>query len=102
MDEGGIRIVCRYCQAEAQLSAVVAVVLLFAPGLARPYPLIPAEDYRVCLGCSQALPSLVTRAQAAHALTADAGAWTRALVICVDGRGYEVRDASAQAKLALA
>ena len=26
-------------------------MLIFAPGLAKPYPLIPAEDYRICRAC---------------------------------------------------
>lgn len=69
----------------------VAVVLVFAPGLERPYPLIPSEDYRYCDQCD-AVFTFVEKAIAAHASTrADAvGPATRAVVLFDDGDSQNV------------
>ena len=73
-----------------KFTAPVSVILLFAPGLERPYPLLPAEDYRVCEGCD-AIYTLVDRAVGAHPQTREAGSWTRAIVLFHDGHGIDVK-----------
>jgi hypothetical protein len=67
----------------------VSVVLVFAPGLERPYPLIPAEEYRVCNRCD-AIFAFIDRACALHVVVSEAGPWTRAIVIFSDGAGLDV------------
>ena len=58
---------CGVCRRAGQFTAPVSVILVFAPGMAKPYPLIPAEDYRVCGACD-AIFTLVNRAVEAHRL----------------------------------
>ena len=65
-------------------------ILLFAPALSKPYPLIPAEDYRVCGACD-AVFTLVNRAADAHPTTRQAGPWTRAIIVFADGHGVDVK-----------
>lgn len=81
---------CGSCGKVGWFSAPVAVVLVFAPSLPRPYPLLPAELYTVCCACD-AVFSLVQRAVEAHPLVRGAGPWTRAVVVFDDGHGVEVK-----------
>ncbi|TMA28717.1 MAG: hypothetical protein E6J78_04685 [Deltaproteobacteria bacterium] len=82
---------CQVCQDKARWSEEVIVVLVFAPGLTKPYPLIAAEGYRYCIGGScDALLTLVRRAVASHPVTRSAGQWTRAIVLHADGSGTNV------------
>jgi hypothetical protein len=83
-------LMCGACRKTGTFTAPVSVILLFAPGLERPYPLIPAEDYRVCGSCD-AVFTLIDRASQAHPLTKSAGPWSRAIVVFVDGHGVDVR-----------
>ncbi len=83
------RLTCRNCRTSGYFTSPVAVILVFAPGLERPYPLIPSEDYRICSKCD-AVFSLVDRAVESHTVTSKAGAWTRAILIFVDGQGLDV------------
>ena len=80
---------CGSCRRTGGFSEAVSVILVFAPGLERPYPLIPAEDYRVCTRCD-AVFSLIDRAVEGHSITQQAGPWTRAIVIFTDGAGLDV------------
>lgn len=79
---------CDACGAIDQFCAPIAVILVFAPGLPEPYPLIPAEHYRACTACD-AIVTLVTRAVQAHPATRTAGRWTRAVVVSIDGEGVD-------------
>ena len=81
---------CGQCEKTGAFSEPVSVILLFAPGLERPYPLIPAEDYRVCKAC-EAIFALVDRAVGAHPMTREAGSWTRAVVVFIDGHGIDLK-----------
>ena len=82
---------CGACESRMSLSPVVSVVLLFAPGLERPYPLIPGEEYQLCTACN-AIMAFVQRAAEAHPETREAhvGPWQRAIVVYDDGKGAEV------------
>ena len=80
---------CGSCRRTGAFSQPVSVILVFAPGLERPYPLIPTEDYRVCTRCD-AIFALIDRAAAKHPETSKAGSWTRAIVIFADGYGLDV------------
>ncbi|HEY2029936.1 MAG TPA: hypothetical protein VGH20_12085 [Myxococcales bacterium] len=91
---------CGVCRKTGQFTAPVSVILVFAPSMAKPYPLIPAEDYRVCGACD-AIFTLVSRAVEAHPTTRAAGPWTRAIVVFSDGHGVDVK-AKRQAAMALA
>jgi hypothetical protein len=79
----------------------VSVILVFAPGLEKPYPLIPGEDYSVCTACD-AIYRLIDRAVEAHAVTRAAAPWTRAIVVFSDGRGADIRTKRRAEHLALA
>src|SRR5260370_32723925 len=81
---------CGVCRRTGEFTAPVSVILVFAPGMARPYPLIPAEDYRVCGACD-AIFTLVNRAVEAHPTTRSAGPWARAIVGFSDGHGGGVK-----------
>ena len=76
---------CGVCRKVGQFTAPVSVILVFAPGMAKPYPLIPAEDYRVCSACD-AIFTLVNRAVDAHPTTRAAGPWSAAPRSHRDGR----------------
>lgn len=89
-EEKGETLMCGACRRTGTFTAPVSVILLFAPGLERPYPLIPAEDYRVCGACD-AVFTLIDRAASAHPMTKTAGPWSRAVVVFVDGHGVDVR-----------
>ena len=82
---------CPVCHERTRWSAEVVVVLVFAPGLSKPYPLVAAEGYRYCVsgGCD-ALLQFVCRAVDAHPLTRAAGQWSRAIVLHADGTGTNV------------
>ena len=83
-------LMCGSCRRTGTFTTPVSVILLFVPGLERPYPLIPAEDYRVCGGCD-AVFTLIDRACQAHPMTRTAGPWSRAVVVFTDGHGVDVR-----------
>ena len=89
------------CGDSSELSAPVCVIVVFAPGLERPYPLIPARRYRCCIHC-QAFAALVTVAQDANSETAGAGAWTQAFIVFDNGEGLrltqELRATQAKAR----
>ena len=67
---------CGVCRKTGSFTAPVSVILVFAPGLDKPYPLIPAEDYRVCGACD-AIFTLINKAVEAHPITRSAGAWSQ-------------------------
>src|SRR5439155_6210838 len=92
---------CGVCRKVGQFTAPVSVILVFAPGMAKPYPLIPAEDYRVCSACD-AIFTLVNRAVEAHPTTRAAGPWTRAIVVFSDGHGVDVKAKRQGQQVALA
>jgi hypothetical protein len=92
---------CGVCRKTGQFTAPVSVILVFAPALAKPYPLIPAEDYRVCGACD-AIFTLVNRAVDAHPTTRQAGPWSRAIIVFADGHGVDVKAKRAQQSVALA
>lgn len=79
---------CPVCRERTSWSAEVVVILVFAPALPKPYPLIAAEGYRYCVsgGCD-ALVQLVRKAVDAHPVTRGAGQWSRAIVLHADGSG---------------
>jgi hypothetical protein len=82
---------CPVCGERARWSAEVSVILVFAPGLPRPYPLIASEGYRYCVGGGcDALLQMVRRAVDAHPVTRVAGQWSRAIVLHADGSGTNV------------
>ena len=90
MSESDETLTCGQCRKTGTFTAAVSVVLVFAPGLHKPYPLIPAEDYRVCGACD-AIFTLVNRAADAHPITRGAGPWTRAIIVFADGHGVDVK-----------
>src|SRR5947209_3371806 len=100
-EENQETLMCGSCRKTGTFTSPVSVILVFAPGLERPYPLIPAEDYRVCGACD-AVFTLVDRAAQAHPVTKDAGPWTRAIVVFTDGHGVDVRAKRATQKMAMA
>ena len=77
------------CGEASELSSPICVIVLFAPGLERPYPLIPARRYRCCVHC-KAFAALVTVAQDANPETAGAGPWTQAFIVLDDGEGLHL------------
>jgi hypothetical protein len=83
---------CGNCGEKMQLSPLVSVVLIFAPLLQRPYPLLPAEDYRLCTTCD-AIFNFVSKAAEAHPSTRESavGPWSKAIVVYDSGDGAEVR-----------
>lgn len=83
-------LVCASCRLRGHFTAPVSVIVVFAPGLAEPYPLIPAEHYQVCGACD-AVYTFVDKATEAHPQTRGAGPWTRAIVVYADGRGADVK-----------
>src|SRR5438105_1367959 len=89
------------CRKSGTITAPGSVSLLFAPGLQKPYPLIPAEDYRVCGACD-AIFTLVNRAAEAHPTTRQAGPWSRAIIVFADGHGVDVKAKRPQQQVALA
>lgn len=82
------------CTHEMQ-SASVSVILLFAPALRTPYPLIPEEGYTCCVMEEECfwreLFLLVTHAQNLHPMTKDAGSWTKAIILFSDGEGKTIK-----------
>ena len=91
--DGGVKVsemICGRCHAEDRFSPPVSVMLIFAPGLAKPYPLIPAEDYRICRACD-AVFILIDQAVDSHPATREAGPWTRAVIVMQDGDGMDVK-----------
>ena len=94
-------LMCGSCRKTGTFTSPVSVILVFAPGMERPYPLIPAEDYRVCGACD-AVFTLIDRAASAHPTTRVAGPWSRAIVVFADGHGVDVRARRAQQQMAMA
>jgi len=92
---------CGVCRKVGQFNAPVSVILVFAPGMAKPYPLIPAEDYRVC-SAFDAIFTLVNRAVEAHPTTRSAGPWSRAIVVFSDGHVVDVKAKRQGQQVALA
>jgi hypothetical protein len=92
---------CGVCRKTGEFTAPVSVILVFAPGMQKPYPLIPAEDYRVCGACD-AIFTLVNRAVEAHPTTRLAGPWSRAIVVFADGHGVDVKAKRGQQAVAMA
>ena len=101
MVESDNSLTCGQCRKSGNFTAPVSVILVFAPGLSKPYPLIPAEEYRVCGACN-AIFTLVTRATEAHPTPREAGAWTRAIIVFADGHGVDVKAKRPQQTMALA
>ena len=100
-EEKSETLMCGSCRRSGTFTTPVSVILLFAPGLERPYPLIPAEDYRVCGACD-AVFTLIDRACAAHPMTRSAGPWSRAVVVFSDGHGVDVRAKRQSQQVAMA
>jgi hypothetical protein len=101
MEQTEETLTCGQCRKSGTFTAPVSVILLFAPGLSKPYPLIPAEDYRVCGACD-AIFTLVNRAADAHPTTRQAGPWSRAIIVFTDGHGVDVKAKRPQQAVALA
>jgi hypothetical protein len=101
MEQVDDTLTCGQCRKSGTFTAPVSVILVFAPALSKPYPLIPAEDYRVCGSCD-AIFTLVNRAVDAHPTTRQAGSWTRAIIVFADGHGVDVKAKRAQQAVALA
>jgi len=87
--ESNSKLTCQSCRSSGFFTSPISVILVFAPGLERPYPLIPADDYQICSRCD-AIFTLVDRATESHNMTRNAGRWTRAIVLFVDGQGLDV------------
>lgn len=94
-------VACRQCRSVDAFSRPVSVILVFAPGFEKPYPLIPGEDYSVCTACD-AIYRLVDSAVEAHPVTRAAAPWTRAIIVFSDGRGADIRARRRTQQLALA
>ncbi|MBS2025687.1 MAG: hypothetical protein JST92_25080, partial [Deltaproteobacteria bacterium] len=73
-------LICRHCRRTGSFTAPVSVILVFAPGLTKPHPLIPSEEYRVCAAC-EALYKFIDKAVGTHAATREVGGWTKAIVL---------------------
>ena len=101
MEQVDDTLTCGHCRKSGTFTAPVSVILVFAPALSKPYPLIPAEDYRVCGSCD-AIFTLVNRTVDAHPTTRQAGSWTRAIIVFADGHGVDVKAKRAQQAVALA
>jgi hypothetical protein len=82
-------LVCGECNVAGTFSAPISVIVVHAPGLARPYPLIPEGEYRICLACDP-IKKLVDTAVDAHPVTRAAGPWTRAVVVLDTGHGRDL------------
>jgi hypothetical protein len=66
--------------AHTRMSPIVASVVLWAPGLAHPYTLLPDENYSFCIDCDSAA-TFLDKAQDAHAVCRKAGPWASAVVV---------------------
>jgi hypothetical protein len=82
-------LICQKCRRTGSFTAPVSVVLVFAHGLPKPYPLVPDGEFRVCGKC-EGIYKFIERAVGAHPATSDALPWTRAIVLFQDGQGIEV------------
>lgn len=83
-------LVCGSCGKSGQFTEPVSVVLVFAAQLAKPYPLIPDEDYRICGACT-AIFTFIDKAVDAHPVVRTSGPWSRAVVLFSDGHGMDVK-----------
>jgi ribosomal protein S14 len=92
-----IRSHCANCGAERDFTAVVSVILVEAPALSTPYPLIPADEYRLCSSCGNH-EAFVSRAVDAHPMVRNAGPWTRALIVFADFVGHDVQSPKAKVR----
>lgn len=82
-------LICQKCRRTGSFTAPVSVVLVFAHGLQKPFPLIPDGEYRVCGAC-EGVYKFIERAVVTHPSTRDSLPWTRAIVLFQDGQGVEV------------
>ncbi len=83
------KLTCKVCRSGNSFTAPISVILVFAPRLERPYPLIPAHDYQICSQCD-AVFTMVDKAVESHSITREAGPWTRAILLFIDGQGLDV------------
>ena len=81
--------ICDACKTGEHFSAVVRVIVVWAPGLTLGYPLITDDRLKVCLGCDAGF-TLVGRAVDAHPVVRMAGQWTKALLVFDDGHGLQL------------
>lgn len=81
---------CKACGELATWSRAVLVIVVFAPLLSVPFPLLSTGEYCYCRRCN-AVVRMIDLAAAAHPVTAAGGKWTRAVVLHVDGSGLEVK-----------
>jgi hypothetical protein len=96
-----LQLTCGKCRKTGAFTRPVSVILIFAPTLDKPYPLIPAADYRVCAACD-AVFTLVDRAAEAHPVTREAGPWSRAILVFADGHGVDVKPRRSRQPMATA
>lgn len=82
---------CSACGKTGGVTKPVNSLTVWAPLLPRPHPMLPAEEYVVCLKCDSLL-HFVRKAIAANQTTAKAGRWTHALAIFDDGSGYTIHN----------
>ena len=87
--ERGPKLTCKVCRSGNCFTPPISVILVFAPRLERPYPLIPADDYQICSQCD-AIFTMVDKAVASHNVTRQSGPWTRAILIFIDGQGLDI------------
>lgn len=70
----------------------MTVVVVFNDKLPRgAYPLIPAEEYSLCLNC-HADARFVNKAVDAHATVRSAGRWASALIVFDNGETHKVKN----------
>lgn len=95
LDAQGYPRVCGCCGQPTQLTSDIVVLVIFAPGLRKPYPLIPEHPYRVCnrAGCDSTW-RFITRAAEAHSMTRSAAVddWTRCVIVFSDGAGADIKN----------
>lgn len=83
---------CGHCKDKTIWSRPLILVLVFAPTLSKPYPLIADGEYVYCISgdCHGPL-NIAQKAIDAHVVTRPvASTWTRALIIDAAGKGQNV------------
>jgi RNA polymerase subunit RPABC4/transcription elongation factor Spt4 len=80
---------CSHCRRAGGFSQPVSVVLVFAPGLDKPQPILPGSEHRICTRCDSVFP-FIDKLCALDPRLLLAGGWTRAIVIFEDGAGLDV------------
>lgn len=91
------------CTAEEHagpFSAEISVILAFMPAAARPVPIL-VQMGRTCTGCRHVF-EVIGKAVSLHSQTRQLGAWSRAIVLFVDGTGLDVKNKAQTQPLALA